>query len=648
MFLEPIRKQRPPSDDVSLGVRLGILAAVVVLLFSALGFRLWFLQVLSGDRYVVLADNNRTRSVPVEAPRGVIYDRNGKALVKNRAGLSVGILPMDLRNKEQVVPRLAKVLGMPEDDIWKKLKKTEADPYVVAVIKEDVPEAPVVAYLKEHSLEFPGVRVEKVYLRSYPLAKNAEVLAPHLLGYVGEISDAQLLQEPFRTLKAGDKVGKDGVELQYDGFLRGTDGSRTVEVDAFGRPKRILAENDPQPGKNLVLTVDGDVQAAAERAITQGIERARLSGFKEAAAGAVVALNPKTGEVLASASYPTYDPAQWVGGMSAKDFAALNSPESHNPLLDRVIMGRYPAGSTFKPFVAATALRQDLITPATVYDDPGTFRIGQQVWRCWKRDGHGEMDLVQAITQSCDVYFYNLGKTFYEQTGPVLQDGVSQFGFGQATGIDLPGESVGRVPDKAWKKRVGKTPADQAWRTGDDVNLAIGQGDLLVTPMQLAVAFSAVANAKPVTPTAGQAAQNDVMDVLVPRLGKEITDAAGNVIHRFDTERRRQITMRADQLGAIRTGLLGVTSDPNGTAYYAFEGFPIPVAGKTGTAEKKPEKDYAWFMGYAPANDPQILVVALLEQGGHGSSVAAPMVRQVMESYFHVPATSPIDVPVTE
>ncbi len=633
MYLEPIRKRRAPEDDPSLGLRIGMLAAVAIILFSVLGFRLWFLQILSGDHYVTMANDNRLREVSLEAPRGVIYDKTGKkALVDNRPSLSVGILPMDLQAEDEVIPRLSAVLQMPESEIRAKLKTAKKDPYLVSTIKEDVPEDTVVAYLKEHSLEFPGVRIEKSYLRSYPRKE----FATHVLGYVGEVSEADLDTERFHGLKAGEKVGKDGVEYTYDHYLRGTPGERKVEVDAAGRPKKVLEELSPLPGNNLVLTIDSNLQDAAERAITDGIKRARASDFPKAAAGSIVVIDPNTGEILAMASAPDYDLNVWVGGIKAADYRALTAedPQRPNPLFNRAIKGQYPAGSTFKPFVAATALHEDLIDWTKVFFDPGTFKVGQQVWKCWATDGHGEVNLVEALMESCDTYFYNLGKMLYDQKGPVLQEGVKAFGFGETAGIDLPGEKAGRVPSATWKKEYYKTDIDRLWKTGDDINLAIGQGDLLVTPLQLAVASAAIANGG---------------DVLVPRVALRVTDASGNTLKEFETETRRHLDFQQEDLDSIRRGLGYVTSNRDGTAYGAFKGFPVSVAGKTGTAQKIPDDDYAWFMGYAPADAPQILVVALVEQGGHGSSVAAPMVRRVMEAYFNVkPSDGSEPIKVTE
>jgi penicillin-binding protein 2 len=320
--------------------------------------------------------------------------------------------------------------------------------------------------------------------------------------------------------------------------------------------------------------------------------------------------------------------------MSKTKFTELNAPQAHYPLYNRAIDGLYPAGSTFKPFVAVAALNAGLITPETTFDCKGEYFNSQQRWKDWTYPkSHGETDLLKAIKESCDVYFYNLGSLLYSQTSPVLQDGVRRFGFGQQTGIDLPGETGGgRVPDKYWKADNGKTAEDKVWRTGDEINLAIGQGDLLVTPMQMAVAVSAIANG-------GR--------VLVPHLGLRITDASGNYIHQFESEQRSELGISQDILNIVRQGMFEVTQQ-GGTGYGAFKGFSIAVAGKTGTSQKIPEDDYALFIAYAPADKPEIAVVAIIEQGGHGSSVAAPVVRRVLESYFHTGSGTSIVIPTTE
>ncbi|MCE5253933.1 MAG: penicillin-binding protein 2 [Actinomycetia bacterium] len=640
MILEPGKERRPSGDDSFLGIRVGVLLLIAFFLFGVLGFRLWYLQILSGDRYVESATVNRVRTVVVEAPRGVIYDCNGEVLVDNRAGLSVGMLPMDMYDPKDEpeefqaeIARLAQLLGTSEADLLKDYERAKRDPYITYAVEEDVPEETVVAYLKEHAQDFPGIEVEKTYLRQYPY----KALATHLLGFVGEISEADLDQEEFTDLTAGVHVGKDGVERTYDSYLRGTDGWKTVEVDARGRPVEFVEDVAAESGYNLILTIDAELQQAAEKAIVEGIQRAHVDGYTNAAGGAVVALDPRTGEVLAMASYPDYDPSLWVGGIEADKYAELLEPEANSPLFNRAVNGLYPAGSTFKPFVATAALDAGVVTWDTIINCNGRYSVAGQTWKDWTEYGHGDVNLVAAIAQSCDVYFYNLGYLLWEQAGQPLQEGLRRFGFGDRTGIDLPGETTGsRVPDKIWKRETGQTDEEQAWKPGDEINLAIGQGDLLVTPLQLAVGLSAIVNGG---------------DVWVPHLALQITDSSGRIIHQFTDEKDGELGVAADILNKVRRGLRLVTSDPSGTAYDAFRGFPRAVGGKTGTAQKAPDDDYALFMGYAPADgngDPEIVVVALIEEGGHGSSVAAPVVRRVMEAYFgYEPGGSEI-VPVTE
>lgn len=632
MILQPARKRRPSEDDSFMGIRVGVLLLIALALFSVLAFRLWYLQILSGDAYVNEATVNRVRTVMVEAPRGVIYDRDAKALVENRAGLSIGLLTMDMYDPEDQayefqteITRLATLLEMPKSDLLEAYKRATRDPWVTYVVKEDVPEETVVAYLKEHSLEFPGVQVEKTFLRQYP----KKAFAPHLLGYVGEISEKDLDGGEFPDLKARAHVGKDGVERTYDSYLRGTDGWKTVEVDAAGQPMDFIEDVAAIAGNNLILTIDSDLQKAAEDAVVEGIQRAHQEGNTEAAGGAVLALDPHNGEILAMASYPYYDPSLWVGGIEQSAYGELTDEEAGRPLFNRAVNGLYPAGSTFKPFVAAVALNEHVVTEDEIIYCSGEFERAGQKWKDWTEYGHGNVNVVQAIMESCDVFFYTIGSRFWDLSGAVFQEGIREFGFGSktGTGIDLPGETQdSRVPDKTWKREYYDDAEAQAWKPGDEINLAIGQGDLLVTPLQLAVATAAIANGG---------------TVWVPHLGLQITDPSGRVIWQYENEGAK-LDIDAGILSTVRKGMRLVTSDAwGGTAYDAFWGFPVAVGGKTGTAEKKPDKDYALFIGYAPANagpdgevDPEIVVVAIIEQGGHGSSVAAPVVRRVMEAYF--------------
>jgi penicillin-binding protein 2 len=633
VILQPIRKNRPREDDSFVGMRVSVLLLVGMVLLGVLLFRLWYLQILSGDQFVDSSTSNRVRTVVIEAPRGVIYDRNGEAMVRNRAGLSVGMLPMSMPDANSSefyaeIFELAELLDVPAAQLLADYEKAKSDPFITHVVEEDVPEDTVVAYLEEHSEDFPGIEVEKAFLREYAYPNGA--VTAHVLGYVGEISDNDLDQPEFAELTGGTHVGKDGVERAYDSYLRGKDGWKKVEVNAAGKPVNFIDDVQAETGYNLYVTIDSKVQAAAEAALVEGLQRAWGQGYSHAAAGAVVALDPRTGEVLAMASYPSYDPAKWVGGISQSDFAAYNAEDAHRPLFNRALSGLYPAGSTWKPFVACVAQEAGIINWETQFWCNGKYRVESQLdtltvfqtWKCWEPWGHGPVNMVQAIAESCDVYFYNVGHLTYLQPTPVLQNGLRRFGFGRTTGIDLPGETEGSiVPDKVWARQQGTQ-----WKTGDEINLAIGQGDLRMTVLQQAVALSAIANGG---------------TVWVPHLALQITDSSGRVIKTFQSEKRSELGMDPDIFAKVEWAMKLVCRSRDATAWQTWWAFPVDVAGKTGTSQVKPFDDYALFMGYAPANDesePQIAVAAVIEQGGHGSSTAAPVVRRVMEAFFDLPA----------
>jgi penicillin-binding protein 2 len=639
------RARRPGEEDSFVGFRVGVLLVLGLVLFGVIAFRLWYLQILSGDQFVASSVTNREREVIIEAPRGNIYDRNGVPLVQNRAGLSVGFLAMDMPTADtsefySEIYRLSEILDVAPAQLLADYDKAKSEPHKTYVVKEDVDENTVVAYLEENNEQFPGVVVEKAFLREYA-HPFVGFTAAHILGYVGEISDNDLSQPEFAELKGGTHVGKDGVERQYDSYLRGRDGWRIVEVDASGKPVKVLDENPADTGYNLYLTIDAKVQAAAEDALKEGIRRAHTPipglGFVNAAAGAVVALDPRNGEILAMASYPDYDPEKWVGGISTVDFAEYNSPEANRPLYNRAMNGLYPAGSTFKPFAALAAMDAGLLTWQETHDCWGRYKlpIGTgssqtfQIWKCWVYpNGHKTINLYQAIEQSCDFYFYNVGKKTYEQPTPVLQNGVRKFGFGRSTGVDLPGETESSVvPDKVWAREHGTE-----WKTGDEINLVIGQGYLQTTPLQEAVALSALVNGG---------------TVWVPHIGLEIKDSSNRSISTMQTEKRGELGIKQEFIDVVKQAMVLVCKARAGTAFAIWRNFSVDVGGKTGTSQVVGINlngtlvdDYALFMGYAPANtttEPQIVVVAVIEQGGHGSSVAAPVVRRVMEAYFGLP-----------
>jgi penicillin-binding protein 2 len=622
-IFQPKTKKNDLHEEFSLAVRTQTLLVVALILLG-----------LNGDQYAASASSNNERTISVEAPRGVVYDRTGQILVSNRGGLNVDLMAMDMPNPKtnptafnQEVSRLSKELGLPVAEIQTVYYKAKAIPYAATILKQDVAEIPVVTYLKEHSDEFPGVQIQTTSVRSYP----NKSLASQLLGYVGSVSSTDISQNSLLSLT--DQVGKAGIEKTYDKYLSGADGHQTVEVDSTGKPKQYVESIDPTPGDSLTLTIDSKLQQTAESALANAVTQAHLQGYKDADGGAVVALDPHTGQVLAMASYPTYDPSIWAGGISQSNLDALSSKSANRPLLNRAIQGLYPVGSTFKPFVAATAMNAGLTTPDTTFLCPGKFSVNGTTWKDWNPVSLGNVSLTQALEQSVDVYFYNLGYKLYSQNGSVLQDGVKQFSFGADTGIDLPGESAGLVPDWTWKAKFGKTQQDQLWKPGDDINLAIGQGDLLATPLQVAVAYSAIANGG---------------DIWIPHLGLKLTNPQGQVIHTFSDQISSHVNMSATDLAAIRQGLQLVVSGSSGTAYQVFKGFPIAVAGKTGTAQVPHGSAEAWFAGYAPADNPQIVVVAVVEHGGHGSSVAAPVVRSILEEYFHTKQTGQSGAKITE
>jgi len=628
----------------SVALRVVLLGAIAIGLIAIIVFRLWFLQILSAQQYVAQANDNRLRSVAVLAPRGAILDSSGRVMVDNRPGLSVGIRPMDVPAGQlgHLVTRLSLVLKMKPGEIrhalvhqvgvpWSQLEKGLGIQYDFVAVKQDT-DRRIVSFLLEHTASFPGVEVRQNYLREYPMGD----LGAHFLGQLGEIDQQELTEARYRGYKAGDIIGQAGVEATYDKYLRGVDGSVRVEVDASGRPKQVVPGGSlPQAGDNLQLSIDSKVQRAAENAIDYGITLAHANGKLRADGGAAVVLDARTGAVVAMASKPTFDPAWFVGGLSAKHWKKLNV--ATRPLLDRTIQGEYPMGSTFKVVDSIAALENGVITPGTIYDCNGSYTpphtTGGSVWHCWiYPSGHGAIDLTQALVQSCDVYFYNVGYDFYSQKGEGLEDWAKRLGMGHPTGIDLPGEVAGLVPTPEWKDATYTTKAykkaypnswriDRIWKPGDSVNLAIGQGNLLATPMQAAVAYAAIANGG---------------YLVTPHLGVKVVNAQGQLVRRLPYRRPRRLGISQATLATVQNALHEAATTPNGTSYVTFGGYKIPVAGKTGTAQVLHQDDYAWYCSYAPANDPKYVVVVMIQQGGHGGISAAPAARMIYDSLFNV------------
>jgi len=638
------RRDKPIIQLPSVALRVAIMVGIAVVLFAIILFRLWFLQILSGQQFIVQANDNRLRSVKLVAPRGAIVDRHGEVIVENRPGLAVGFRLMDVPDGQldAEVVRLAGVLKMRPGKIrteivdhlrpswpteipltWQRIAAGDAVSYDLIVVKEDVSRK-TMSYILEHIASFPGVEIRKNYLRAYPHGS----LAAHLLGNIGEISREQLKEQRFKGYSAGDLVGQGGLEWSYDRWLRGRDGVAKVEVDAFGRPKQSAAVPGGrlrEPGDTLVTTIDAEVQAKAEEALRYAIDLAHSNRRYKAAGGAALVLDVKTGEVIAMASFPTFDPNVWVGGISVKDYKKFADPHANRPLLNRAIQEQKAVASTFKVVDAVAGLEEGVIAPSTSFFCPGSFKApissDDTVWNCWALDGHGSLDLVQAITQSCDVYFYNVGYLFYQRKGTELADWAVRLGMGKPTGVDVPGEVAGRVPTPAWRRAYFESEVDKLWTPGNSVNLSIGQGDLEATPLQLAVTYAAIANGG---------------SIVQPHIGKRIVDAQGKMVRDFQVPKPRKVDISQSTLDVVRRGLYEAANSATGTSSAVFAGYPVEVAGKTGTAEVFGSDDYAWYASYAPADDPRYAVVVMIEQGGHGGTVAAPAARLIYDGLFKI------------
>jgi penicillin-binding protein 2 len=607
------------------------LAAVIAFAFAALVTRLWFLQVLAAENYREAATGNYVRLIPIPAPRGQILDRNGEPVVDNRRTLVATIDRDKVPDQGALLDRLADILDTTTINLRERLEDPDFLPFQPVPVYEGVPE-PVATYIEEHADEFPGVDIDEVGVRRYAQGP----LAPHLIGYLGEISPDELLDPSFAEVRPGELVGRGGVEQEYERFLRGTDGIRKQEVNAQGELQGTLGVENPVPGDDLVLSVDADIQRLTQETLEAAVSQARTivdegtGTYLKATAGAVVVMDPNDGHVLAMASFPTYDPRVFQGGLTQREFDALRRPSANYPLSNRAIAGQYPAGSAFKPFVAAAAIKAGFARPDGFYSCPAEFIVpGDEsgtVFHNWKDSDSGVISFSEALIQSCDTVFYNWGLRFWNERqsrGDLFQHQIRRWGFGNLTGIDIPGETEGRVPDARWKQAVhAEYPElfpEPTWLPGDNINMSIGQGDLLVTPIQMAVAYSALANGG---------------TLYRPQIALRVQKPDGAPVRRFEGQVVGHVPVTRATLTAIGNALRGVVSSPSGTATSAFAGFPlssIPVAGKTGTAEVHGRQPHSWFAAFAPADDPQFVVVAVVEEGGHGSQVAAPIVRRVLE-----------------
>ncbi len=669
-MIDPSADRRMPISP-QLALRVASLGTVALVLFGIIFFRLWFLQVLSGDQFLAEATQNRVRKQPVPAPRGDIVDRAGNVLVRNRRAIVLRLDPRSLPEAERTLalgwgakarlraerPRGRRGPNVPIPPAPADLRARFArmrrvtglslaatqrlvviglvqEPFVPVILKEDV--APAVRqFVVEHQRRFRGVDVREVYLRDYPNG----TAAAQVFGQLGEISKQQLGTKRYRGVPLGSVIGQNGLERTYDRYLRGVDGTEKIYVDASGRPvgaqERAVA---PRPGRQLRTSLDLRLQKVAQAALARAAQ---------GRPGAFVAMDPYTGEVRAMGSAPSFDPNELVGRLSDARAAQLFSDASGSPLTNRAVSSIYSTGSTFKPVTALAAMSVGATDPSKVILDQGKAGIRQNA----KGQAYGPVDLRKALAVSSDVYFYEIGKeTFNKGGGHAIQRWAHRLGFGRLTGVDTGGETTGVVPDAAWRARLNRREkrcrrgttypsgtskakgapcgiadgTDRPYSAGDDVNLAIGQGDLQATPLQVALSYAAIA-------TGGT--------VPVPHLGVGIEDDGGRPILGLETKPARRVKLPAAGLQAIRDGLHAAASQGGGTSADVFAGWDqgrFPVYGKTGTAQTA-KGDQSWYAAYVPrtpSNNRPLLVVGTIERGGFGAEAAAPMVRQILSQWF--------------
>jgi penicillin-binding protein 2 len=699
--------------------RVAVLGGFAFVLFGIVFFRLWYLQVLTGDTARVAASQNGRRTERIEAPRGDIVDRQARALVRTKKAAVVQLVPStlpaqvrkdadeyrkalaaaelerlenerrrdallrqlrddgrkstkaELRELERLrelakaarkVPippipsdepelatlyrRIGETIDIRPETIHERVIRSIADtPYSNVTVRSDVPLAEF-NYMRERPEYFPGVVVTQRYQREYPEGK----LAAQLFGTVSEISTEQLGLRKYKDVAQGTRIGQSGLEYSYDKYLRGEDGFTRIVVDAFGSrdDEREVSVTEPKQGQRLRLTLDMDLQKTGERALAEAIQSSKYAGAR---AGAFVAMDPRNGEILAMGSAPSFDANWFARPFTQKRYEYLTSDSTDAPLLNRATESAYPSASTFKVVTALAALEENLITPTRkVDDDGGVWKYGGREWRNAQDAVFGPVDIVQGLAVSSDIFFYKLGAQANDR-GPVIQRWAERLGFGKKTGIDLPGERPGRVPDRKWRdeefqkykkcvEKAGLQPQtteallecggiERGWSGGDNVNLAVGQGDLQVTPLQVAVAYAALEN-------------NGT--IVRPHLGKAIEDANGSELIRFKPEPRRKIRIRARDRQAVLDGLRKAAQEEGGTSAQVWKDWPMsefPIYGKTGTAERPPNPDQAWYACFVKDKGRPIVVVVTVEKGGFGAETAAPAARKILSEWFDVSSPAP-------
>lgn len=593
--------------DPQMRSRVNLLIALVSVVFLFLIGRLLFLQVIEGDRYTYLSENNRIRIKKIPGARGMVFDRNGSLLVDNRPSFDLLFVPEDADDPETTLRELARVLGRDQGDFRNLVRENKLRPaFGEIVLGRDVDWRSVVT-VETHQLDLPGVTLWIRPRRSY-LTNGT---AAHVLGYIGEINPQQLKARRGSGYVMGDEIGQFGLEKNWEEYLRGRSGGQQVEVDALGRRVRVLHAVEDVPGQNVRLTLDRDLQETASQAI-------------EGKAGAIVAMDVNSGAILAMVSTPGFDPNLFARGVTGEEWRTLTQDPAH-PLNNRAIQGQYPPGSTFKIVLAIAGLEEGVIQPETTFFCPGSLTVGNRVFRDWKKGGHGAVNLHKGLTESCDVYFYLLG----QKLGP---DRIAKYaralGLGQPTGIELDHEKPGLIPDTEWKKRRFGQP----WFPGETPSMAIGQGYVNVTPLQMANLTAVVANGG---------------TLYRPWFVRKIESLDGRLIREYGPEIISTLNLKENTLEHIRKALQDAVNSGSGTGGRAKSQL-VMIAGKTGTAQVaemrggivKSEnlpyqiRDHAWFVAFAPVEKPEIAVAVLVEHGGHGGAAAAPVAKKIIEKYF--------------
>ncbi len=573
--------------------RILIAKYIVILIFGIVSLRLWEMQIVKGGEYKKIAERNRLRIIEIPAPRGIIYDRNNNALVKNIPSFDISVIKEDMPEDPETLSALGRLIGLDPEDIEARLEKASANPFEPVKLKQNV-SLKEVARVEAGRIDFPGLQVDVVISREYIYGK----LASHVIGYLGRLTLEQVRDPDYMDVPEGAFIGQWGAEKVYDRILRGTAGKKIIEVDAIGRVIRVVGIQQPVKGMDIRLTIDMELQAEAEKSL-----RGRT--------GAVVAIDPDTGEILTLASIPSFDPNLFARGISYRDWRKLIK-DPRKPLLNRAVQSQYPPGSTFKIITAIAALEEGIITDNTRFECKGSIYVGR-IFRCWKDEGHGNINLHRAIVESCDVYFYEIGKRLEIDT---LAKYASDFGLGMPVGVELEGERSGIVPSTEWKLRTKK----ERWYKGETLNTVIGQGYLSTTPIQMARLMAAVVNG------------GRLYKLHLLKDPGSLPQVDG-VVH-----------IKPENINLIKKALIGVVTDTDGTGWMAQSDI-VSIGGKTGTTqvvggdgtqEDIPDKyrDHAWFVAFAPEEKPEIAVAVFVEHGGHGSTAAAPIAKKVIEAYF--------------